>query len=185
MLNFHTGLSEKHPYQANPWSWMVMGRPTSFFYETPSSCGVDACSQEVLALGTPLLWWAGTIAVAVVIGFWIRALLHRNLDPAQTIIIAGISAGYLPWFFFQQRTVFNFYAIVFEPFLILALVYCARLFLTSQRRKSDGAYHFSQFVLLTLFALVAANFFYFLPLYMGDVITYQAWQARMWFPSWI
>jgi dolichyl-phosphate-mannose--protein O-mannosyl transferase len=185
MLNFHTGLSEKHPYQANPWSWMVMGRPTSFFYETPTSCGADACSQEVLALGTPLLWWAGTIAVAVVIGFWIRALLHRNLDPAQTIIVAGISAGYLPWFFFQQRTVFNFYAIVFEPFVILALVYCARLFLTSQRRKSDRAYHFSQFVLLSLFALVAANFFYFLPLYMGDVITYQAWQARMWFPSWI
>jgi dolichyl-phosphate-mannose--protein O-mannosyl transferase len=185
MLNFHTGLSEKHPYQANPWSWMVMGRPTSFFYETPTSCGADACSQEVLALGTPLLWWAGTIAVTVVIGFWIRALLHRNLDPAQTIIVAGISAGYLPWFFFQQRTVFNFYAIVFEPFLILALVYCARLFLTSQRRKSDRAYHFSQFVLLSLFALVAANFFYFLPLYMGDVITYEAWQARMWFPSWI
>jgi len=185
MLNFHTGLSEKHPYQANPWSWMVMGRPTSFFYETPTSCGADACSQEVLALGTPLLWWAGTIAVTVVLGFWIRALLHRNIDPAQTIIVAGISAGYLPWFFFQQRTVFNFYAIVFEPFLILALVYCARLFLTSQRRKSDRAYHFSQFVLLSLFALVAANFFYFLPLYMGDVITYQAWQARMWFPSWI
>ena len=185
MLNFHTGLSEKHPYQANPWSWMVMGRPTSFFYETPTSCGADACSQEVLALGTPLLWWAGTIAVTVVIGFWIRALLHRNLDPAQTIIVAGISAGYLPWFFFQQRTVFNFYSIVFEPFLILALVYCARLFLTSQRRKSDRAYHFSQFVLLSLFALVAANFFYFLPLYMGDVITYEAWQARMWFPSWI
>jgi dolichyl-phosphate-mannose--protein O-mannosyl transferase len=185
MLNFHTGLSEKHPYQANPWSWMVMGRPTSFFYETPTSCGADACSQEVLALGTPLLWWAGTIAVTVVIGFWIRALLHRNLDPAQTIIVAGISAGYLPWFFFQQRTVFNFYAIAFEPFLILALVYCARLFLTSQRRKSDRAYHFSQFVLLSLFALVAANFFYFLPLYMGDVITYEAWQARMWFPSWI
>ncbi len=185
MLNFHTGLSEKHPYQANPWSWMVMGRPTSFFYETPTSCGATTCSQEVLALGTPLLWWAGTIAVAIVIGFWIRALLHRNFDPAQTIIVAGISAGYLPWFFFQQRTVFNFYAIIFEPFLVLAIVYCARLFLTSQRRKSDRAYRFGQFLLLAFFALVATNFLYFLPLYMGDVITYDAWHARMWFASWI
>ncbi len=185
MLNFHTGLSEKHPYQANPWSWMVMGRPTSFFYETPTSCGATTCSQEVLALGTPLLWWAGTIAVAVVIGFWIRALLHRNFDPAQTIIVAGISAGYLPWFFLQERTVFNFYAIIFEPFLVLALVYCARLFLTSQRRKSDRAYRFGQFLLLAFFALVATNFLYFLPLYMGDVITYDAWHARMWFASWI
>jgi dolichyl-phosphate-mannose--protein O-mannosyl transferase len=185
MLNFHTGLSEKHPYQANPWSWMVMGRPTSFFYETPTSCGATTCSQEVLALGTPLLWWAGTIAVAVVIGFWIRGLLHRNFDSAQTIIVAGISAGYLPWFFFQQRTVFNFYAIIFEPFLVLALVYCARLFLTSQRRKSDRAYRIGQFLLLAFFTLIATNFLYFLPLYMGDVITYDAWHARMWFASWI
>lgn len=185
MLKFHTGLSEKHPYQANPWSWLVMGRPTSFFYETPSSCGADSCSQEVLALGTPLLWWAGTIAVAVVLGFWIRALLQRNFDPAITIITAGMAAGYLPWFFFQQRTVFSFYAIVFEPFIILALVYCARIFLTSQRRKSDNAYRVAQISLLAIFIVIAANFFYFLPLYLGQVIPYEAWHARMWFASWI
>jgi dolichyl-phosphate-mannose--protein O-mannosyl transferase len=185
MLNFHTGLSEKHPYEANPWSWLVMGRPTSFFYETPTTCGAQTCSQEVLALGTPLLWWAGTIAIAVVFGFWIRAILHRTFDPALTIIVAGMVAGYLPWFFFQERTVFNFYAIVFEPFLILALVYCARLYLTSQRRKSDFAYRFAQGALLVIFLTIAANFFYFLPVYLGDVLTYDAWQARMWFASWI
>lgn len=185
MLNFHTGLTDKHPYQANPWSWLVMGRPTSFFYETPTTCGAQTCSQEVLALGTPFLWWAGTIAVAVVLGFWIRALLNRTFDPALTIIVAGMAAGYLPWFFFQQRTVFSFYAIVFEPFLILALVYCARLFLTAQRRKSDHAYRFAQGALLVIFLAIAANFIYFLPIYLGDVITYDAWQARMWFASWI
>ena len=185
MLNFHTGLSEKHPYQANPWSWLVMGRPTSFFYETPKSCGAESCSQEVLALGTPLLWWAATIAVAVVIGFWVRSLIQRSFDPAVTIIVAGMAAGYLPWFFFQQRTVFSFYAIAFEPFMILALVFCARLYLTSQRKRSDRAYRISQIVLLTLFLAIAANFIYFLPLYLGQVITYESWHAHMWFASWI
>jgi dolichyl-phosphate-mannose-protein mannosyltransferase len=48
MLGFHTGLVEKHAYQANPWSWLVQGRPTSFFYGTPKGCGSDSCSQEVL-----------------------------------------------------------------------------------------------------------------------------------------
>lgn len=185
MLNFHTGLSEKHPYQANPWSWLIMGRPTSFFYATPKTCGADSCSQEVLALGTPLLWWAGTIAIAVVIGFWIRSLLVRNFDPAVTIIVSGMAAGYLPWFFFQERTVFSFYAIVFQPFVILALVYCARLFLTAQRRKSDRAYRIGEFLVLGAFILMVINFIYFLPLYLGQVITYEAWQARMWFASWI
>lgn len=185
MLNFHTGLDEKHPYQANPWSWMIMGRPTSFYYETPKNCGADSCSQEVLALGTPFLWWAGTIAVAIVLGFWIRSLLNRRFDPAVTIIVAGIAAGYLPWFFFQQRTVFSFYAIVFEPFIILALVYCVRLFLTAQRRKSQRAYLFGEVAVLIAFVALAANFIYFLPLYLGQVTTYSDWYAHMWFKSWI
>jgi dolichyl-phosphate-mannose--protein O-mannosyl transferase len=185
MLNFHTGLSEKHPYQANPWSWLIMGRPTSFFYQTPTTCGADSCSQEVLALGTPLLWWSGTIAIAIVLGFWVRSLLTRNFDPGVTIIVAGIAAGYLPWFFFQQRTVFSFYAIVFQPFMVLALVYCARLFLTSLRRKSDRAYRTGEFILFGAFILIAINFIYFLPLYLGEVIPYESWHAHMWFASWI
>ena len=172
MLNFHTGLTSKHPYEANPWSWLIMGRPTSFYYETPKNCGASSCSQEVLALGTPLLWWLGTIAIAVVFGFWIRSFFTRRFDPAVTVIVAGICAGYLPWFFFQERTVFSFYAIIFEPFLILALVYCAR---SIKNHYAIGA----------AFILIALNFIYFLPLYLGQVTTYEAWHAHMWFASWI
>lgn len=185
MLNFHTGLDDKHPYQANPWSWLIMGRPTSFFYETPSTCGSDSCSQEVLALGTPILWWAGTIALAVVIGFWIKSIMEKKFEPAINLIIAGFAAGYLPWFFFQERTVFSFYAIIFQPFLILALVYCAKTFLNSRKERGASAYQRAQLTLALILVIIAANFIYFLPIYMGDVITYESWHARMWFSSWI
>ncbi len=178
MLNFHTGLTEKHNYEANPWSWLIMGRPTSFYYKSPQGCGAESCSQEVLALGTPLLWWLGTIALAFVVGMWIRGLVQKQVDPAKTIIIAGMSAGYLPWFLFQQRTVFNFYSIVFEPFLILALVFAARMILSAFKKSGEV-------VLGAVFILIFLNFVYFLPIYLGDVITYEAWQNRMWFPSWI
>ena len=178
MLNFHTGLTEKHTYQANPWSWMVMARPTSFYYETPKGCGTDSCSQEILALGTPFLWWLGTIAVVTVFGLWIRSVAKRRIDPALIVIVTGISAGYLPWFFFQQRTVFTFYAIVFEPFLILALVYCARSILTNYGRNGE-------IVVAATFIVLFFNFLYFMPIYLGDVMTYDAWHARMWFASWI
>lgn len=30
-------------------------------------------------------------------------------------------AGYLPWFLYQERTIFFFYAVVFLPFLCLAV----------------------------------------------------------------
>ncbi|MEY5030843.1 MAG: hypothetical protein RLZZ334_790 [Actinomycetota bacterium] len=180
MLNFHTGLTESHPYQANPWSWLVMGRPTSFFYDTPKDCGAKDCAREVLALGTPILWWMGTIAIAVVIGYWIKSLVNRSVDSAANIVTLGIIAGYLPWFAMQERTMFSFYAIIIEPFMILAIVYCAKLILDSGIKPSV-----SQSIIAGLFALVVLCFLYFLPLYTGQTITYDDWKMRMWFNSWI
>ena len=180
MLNFHTGLTESHPYEANPWSWLVMGRPTSFFYDSPNDCGAKSCAREVLALGTPILWWMGTIAIAVVIGFWIKSLVNRTTDSAANIVVIGIIAGYLPWFAMQERTMFSFYAIIIEPFMILAVVYCAKLLLDSGVRPSV-----SQSIVGGLFALVVLSFLYFLPLYTGQTITYDQWKMRMWFDSWI
>jgi len=178
MLEFHTGLVQRHSYQANPWSWLIMARPTSFYYETPTGCNAQSCSQEILALGTPLLWWLGTIALLVTLGLWLRSIALRRIDPALSLIVTGIAAGYLPWFFFQKRTVFAFYAIVFEPFLILALVYCVRLLISGYGRSGE-------IVVAAALVLIAINFIYFLPLFIGDVLTYDAWHARMWFTCWI
>ena len=180
ILHFHTTLTTPHSYEANPWSWLIMGRPTSFFYDTPKTCGSSDCSQEVLALGTPLLWWLGIFALATVLGFWMRSVVLRRPDFPAGIILLGIAAGYLPWFLFQKRTVFTFYAIVFEPFIILALVYCAQKILGEPpwRKKST--------ILIALIVfLVVANFIYFWPLFTGSVISYEAWHRLMWFPSWI
>ena len=180
MLGFHTGLTEKHPYQANPWSWMIMGRPTSFFYESPQGCESKNCAQEILAIGTPILWWFGTIAVAVVIGYWILSMYRRSTEGVLNLTVLGIIAGYLPWFFFQQRTVFAFYAIIFEPFVLLALIYCAKLILDSamQARTSIA-------IVTTAVILIFLNFIYFLPLFTGEIINYDDWLKRMWLSSWI
>lgn len=177
MLNFHTGLTENHSYQANPWSWIVMGRPTSFFYEAPKGCGAKNCAQEVLAIGTPILWWLAAIALLFLIGANLHHFAMRELDLGVLIPFIGIVAGYLPWFFFQERTVFTFYAIVFQPFLILAIVLLAKV-----------AYEYNQRLkyLIALFLIVIAiNFIYFLPIFTGQITTYDAWFARMWWNSWI
>ena len=180
MLDFHTSLVEKHAYQANPWGWLIMKRPTSFFYESPKGCGSNNCAQEVLALGTPVLWWSATIALFVLVGYGLWQLYRKSVDSKLTFILLGIIAGYVPWFFFQKRTVFSFYAIVFEPFLILALIYCAKLFIDRSRNPANA-----QVIILGFVAVVFLNFVYFLPLYLGEVITYAQWHMRMWFTSWI
>ena len=180
MLTFHTGLTTTHPYQANPWSWLIMGRPTSFFYDAPKGCSSDNCAQEVLALGTPILWWVGTIAIAVVVGYWIRSLINHRVDVAANLVVLGLAAGYLPWFAMQQRTVFSFYAIIITPFLVLAIVYCAKLLLDSHLKPVV-----SQSIVGGIFAAIAICFVFFFPLFTGQVITYEDWTLRMWFNSWI
>lgn len=35
VYKFHVGLSSPHTYMSNPWSWIVDGRPVSYFYESP------------------------------------------------------------------------------------------------------------------------------------------------------
>ncbi len=169
ILNFHTKLTDSHPYSANPWSWLIQGRPTSFFYETPKSCGGASCSQEILALGTPILWWAATLALLVTIGYWVS-----KRDWQAEILLVVIGASYLPWFAIQERTMFSFYAIAFEPFLLLTLVYLLSKVPKNQRRIA---------VIFT--AIVLVNFLYFLPIFLGLPITYNSWSDRMWFPSWI
>ena len=169
ILNFHTKLTDAHPYSANPWNWLIQGRPTSFFYETPKSCGGASCSQEILALGTPILWWAATLALLVTIGYWVS-----KRDWQAEILLVVIGASYLPWFAIQERTMFSFYAIAFEPFLLLTLVYLLSKVPKNQRR-----------IALIFTAIVLVNFLYFLPIFLGLPITYNSWSDRMWFPSWI
>ena len=169
ILNFHTKLTDAHPYSANPWSWLIQGRPTSFFYETPKNCGGASCSQEILALGTPILWWAATLALLVTIGYWVS-----KRDWQAEILLVVIGASYLPWFAIQERTMFSFYAIAFEPFLLLTLVYLLSKVPKNQRR-----------IALIFSAIVLVNFLYFLPIFLGLPITYNSWSDRMWFPSWI
>ncbi|MGA1278896.1 MAG: dolichyl-phosphate-mannose--protein mannosyltransferase [Candidatus Nanopelagicaceae bacterium] len=172
IYNFHSTLDADHPYRSHPWSWLVMGRPTSFFYESPEGCGAKNCSQEILALGNPLIWWFGTIAIAVVIGY---AITRR--DRLALSILVPLGAGYLPWFLFPERTMFTFYAISILPFMILAIAYLANELLR----------HYARATLLISLALTAvfALFLYFLPIHIAQVITYDQWQSRMWLESWI
>ena len=106
--------------------------------------------------------------------------MFKKNDFAAIFIWSGLVAGYLPWFLFQKRTVFSFYAIVFEPFLIFALVYSAKYLMESKVRRE-----ISQTIITIALLVIALNFIYFYPVFTGEVITYDAWYARMWLPSWI
>jgi len=171
IMNFHRGLTEQHTYAANPWSWLVLGRPTSFYYESTKNCGAQSCSQEILAIGTPILWWAGIFAIAITVGLFIA-----NRDRVSAFILAGIAGTYLPWFFIQNRTTFYFYAIAIFPFIVLSLINVFNWALNNQINRK---------LIYGFVITVGINFIYFMPIFIGINIPYVDWLARMWLPSWI
>ncbi|MBO8199644.1 dolichyl-phosphate-mannose--protein mannosyltransferase [Streptomyces smyrnaeus] len=185
VYDFHVNLTSGHTYQSNPWSWLVLGRPVSYFYESPKA-GTDGCTdkaegcaREVLALGTPVLWWAACAALVYVFYRW-----FFRRDWRAGAILCGVAGGYLPWFAYQERTIFLFYAVVFLPFLCLGLAMAAGALAgppgTDDRRRTLGVVAAGVVGLLIVW-----NFIYFWPIYTGQTIPMGEWRHRMWLDSWI
>ncbi|MFF8832567.1 dolichyl-phosphate-mannose--protein mannosyltransferase [Streptomyces sp. NPDC015131] len=189
VYGFHVNLTSGHTYESNPWSWIVLGRPVSYFYEDPPAgrdgCPADAaekCAREVLAIGTPLLWWAGCFALLYVLWRW-----FFRRDWRAGAIACAVAAGWVPWFHYQERTIFLFYAVVFVPFLCLAVTMMIGAMLgppgtdaAAERRRTAGAVGAGVLVLLIVW-----NFIYFWPLFTGEAIPMEDWRDRMWLDTWV
>jgi dolichyl-phosphate-mannose-protein mannosyltransferase len=178
--SFHVGLDSPHSYKSSAWSWPVMSRPTSFSYESDGlSCGADKCAAEVVALGNPIIWWAGLLAVGH--NAW-RAVAAR--DWRSGALLVGYLAGWLPWMVFHSRTIFTFYAIVLVPFLAgMLAMSLARLpggADATPARRTWGLVAAGAVLLL-----VVAATWYFLPVWTGQTLTHRQWHLRMWLPTWV
>jgi dolichyl-phosphate-mannose--protein O-mannosyl transferase len=183
VYEFHSGLVAEHIYSANPWSWPVQARPTLFFHEPVASgqlgCAAEECKRDILALGNPVLWWAGVAAVVVALLAW---ALRR--DWRAGALLVPLAAGWLPWLAFQDRLhVFTFYAVAFVPYIVLAVTYSLGLLIgppeASRRRRAWGAG-----IAATYVVSVIAVSAWFWPMWVGDVMTVERWQTMMWWPSW-
>lgn len=184
MYDFNTGLSTPHTYQSNAWSWLVQGRPVSMYWqqvpEGQQGCTASGgCSSQILALGTPLLWW--TACFALLYALW-RWFFRR--DWRSGAVLCAVAGIYLPWFQWQNRTTFSFYMVVLVPFLCLAVAQLLGALLgpagCSAERRRWGAVGAGAIVLA-----IVGCFAFFYPLYTAEVIPTTSWQDRMWFTSWV
>nr|WP_233568736.1 phospholipid carrier-dependent glycosyltransferase [Kocuria soli] len=184
---FHIGLDSGHTYMAGPAQWPILGRPTSYFYESlergQHGCEAAACSQAILNLGNPVIWWSFMPAAAAVL---ILVLVSRKwrFDWRVLSPLALIAVGWLPWFAYPERTQFYFYALPYLPFMVLVLAGGLSVILPD--RGSPRLYRIlSWSVVGTWLVLVLAVAAYFWPIWTAQVIPYEAWHQRMWFPNWI
>lgn len=182
IFRFHTNLSTEHNYEAHPIGWLIGFRPTAFFYETyefgDNGCEIAAgCSSAITALGNPLIWVGSTVALLY--------LVYRYFRSRERIIgltLLGTVSLYLPWLVLSERTVFQFYSVSFQPWLILGLVFALRQL---RRQLNKVSQRLATAVVLGFFALAIALSLFFLPVNIGLFLPYEFWQLRMWLPSWI
>ncbi|WP_406038195.1 phospholipid carrier-dependent glycosyltransferase [Micromonospora sp. NBC_00898] len=187
---FHTQLDDPHKYQSWPWQWLLLGRPVAFYWSGEGACGAPSCASEILLLGTPLLWWSFLPALAATV--WLGA---ARRDWRAGAILLCAAAGLLPWFWFalDGRTMFSFYAAPALPFLVLAVVYALGAIMSpagapvgSTGVAAPGAEEVSDRRLVggliagAYVLLVALCFAYFYPIFVGRLLPYADWSARMW-----
>ncbi len=184
---FHTTdlASATHPYQSNPLGWLVQWRPVGADaqFDLPAStrCGQAAgetCIREILILGNPVIWWTGVLALAAAFMTWLRTQTWTWGVP-----VIGVAVCWLPWFQYDDRPIFSFYAVAFIPFTIIAicLVMHALLQWASTPRQRYGV----AVGIGALCVAAVAAFCFFHPIYTDDLISYGAWRDRMWWSRWI
>ena len=182
---YRFGISFDTPKQyATPASdWLLMTRPTLFYLGFTASgqggcSSTSTCASVISDVANPLIWWAAGICLVVLV---VRFVIRRDWRIAAILI--GVVGGYLPWLLVPRSTVFQFYTIAFEPYLILALVYVIGLVLGSPG-ASPHRIHVGRTIVVVFLALCLAVSVFFLPFWIGLPEPLWFEKLHLWLPGW-
>jgi dolichyl-phosphate-mannose-protein mannosyltransferase len=167
------GVAVPHLWGSPWWSWPIMLRPIRFYY----GANPDGTLRVVLAIGNPLVWWSGTLAVVAGLFKMAREAFARKLsadDPLVPIVL-GYVFLMLPWVPGTRIPYIYNYLLPYS-FAILALVYwLCRIW----ERPRWGPW-----VVLSFAAAALALTLFFLPLATTFPISQDGLLRRVWFDYW-
>ncbi|MGB8700785.1 MAG: phospholipid carrier-dependent glycosyltransferase [Thermosynechococcaceae cyanobacterium] len=199
-----------HPYCSPSFSWPLLWRPVSYFYQRASNLSepmpmtgpplpsdLTHYVYSVYATGNPPLWWATTLAIALFLGLMLWRsglwLMGKDFQPQYRGFLAKIGILESP-----DIALYSVTSYVANLLPWLSISRCAFLY------HYMPAYVFSSLALawlldhwlaspwqwwrglaLTLLLISALGFLFWLPLYLGLPLTPTAWQWRIWLPSWV
>ena len=179
--SFHTGLSSEHPYQANAFEWLLSLRPTAFFFERyydDPICGVlSDCTIAITAIPNLVVWFGGLLAL-----IWLTRRAW-NGERAAVLVLIGFLSTWGPWVLYLNRTVFQFYAVLITPFVVLALT----LALHHYWRRGIWLGQLKTRVrrIRALVIAVVLIALYFMSIWMGITVPYWVWRIQMLLPIWV
>ena len=177
MFDFHRNLDSTHGYQSPPWSWILLKRPVSYYYERRA----NGDPGEIFAAGSPFVWWASILALVYLAVRWVTNTIRSLRTPggtgsfrrAEGVILGGFALTYGPWLLpLSDRTaVFIFYLLPTIPFMCLALAYVASEIGSTWEAKAA----------ISLFTVGTIGLFaFYYPLTANVGIPQEDWDRRIW-----
>ena len=188
---------EVHPYCSSWYSWVLMVRPIAYLYKTNERTGMV---RDVHGMGNPILWWLAVIAMvacAIVLLIALTDFLDWRLLPRWLVtygnadsttkkpgftaiplyLFVNYLANWLPWSQ-VSRCLFLYHYMGAALFSWLALAwFIARWFHRRELGWRWGA--------IAVFLAIFLSFLFWMPIYLGNSLSQESWQTRMWFDSWI
>ncbi len=143
--------------------WILNVRGVYFSYE---QYGEKA--GYIYALGNPLIFWAGIVAISYLLGKW-----FEDKKKSYALVLIGYFIFWLPWIF-SPRILFLYHYLPSIPFLAIALGFSlANIF----RSKATV-------LALVILVILIGTFFYFYPISSGWPIKPESIDNYMWLKTW-
>ncbi|MFT4210448.1 MAG: phospholipid carrier-dependent glycosyltransferase [Microbacterium sp.] len=172
MYNFHVNLTTPHSYASPAIQWPALLRPTSMYWNMDGDT-----VQAISSIPNPLIWWAGGAAA-----LFLLYLFVRTRRAMYAFVLTGIAATYVPWLFYPERTIFQFYTIAILPFMVVGVALAARAIAGSALPERRLAGQRVVWVFVIVATLVSA-FWY--PVWTAIEVPYEFWRLHNWIPGWI
>ncbi|KAA9086564.1 dolichyl-phosphate-mannose--protein mannosyltransferase [Microbacterium radiodurans] len=179
-----SAMATPHAYGSPAVQWPLLLRPTSM-YAGSTADGTDGCAaangcwQILYSMPNPLVWWASVLAVG-----YVGYRFVRFRDGRAAVVLTAVAATYLPWLLFPARTIFQFYTVLIQPFLLLALVFAIAAFVGRPEADPARRIRRERIVVVFLGVVVALAVFWY-PLWSAIEVPYDFYRLHNWLPGWV
>lgn len=164
-LNFHKNLVGNHPYASRWYKWIIDARPIWIeFKQTPNSDVIG-----IVEVGNIVILWTAIVAFIANI---INVIKKKNFP--LLLILLTIVVNIIPWILIKRES-FYYHFIPIIPFVIIS---CAYFLAYLYKNK------YLKMLVVLIFILAACFFIWFLPLLIGEKISFTGYDQRVIFDSW-
>ncbi len=167
MFNYHSALSDTHPYSSKWYQWPIMYKPMWYY----SGITADNLREGISAFGNPLVWWAGIPAFV-----YMLYLIYKDRDKKAIFLTLGYLSQYAPWLM-VTRTVFIYHYFPSVPFVTVMLGYSFYKIVQKNPQRKKWVFVYTA-AAIVLFAM-------FYPVLSGYPITISYANILKWFDSWV